>query len=267
MPDITFNGNVLDLASADEAQTRSNGVCRSNFIYLQGVEVLTNEQKGLLEEIGVEIREYVSEKTYLCKYTPQDLSPVQALGFVKLADVYHPSLKTSADLKTSLSHYGDQRSYTVDLLLHESAQRTPAQLSDDLVATGQVLRGDVTTSSESNKIRLTVRGSTIPQLETYDDVNRIEEAEIMELANEYARKVVAAEIVLNGTEYDGSGQLIAVADTGFDRGSAEADIIHPAFQGKVKKTDCDRPRGHWFHQRPTRSWDSCVWVNCWRWGF
>ncbi len=235
MSDITINGNLLDISSAQTAQGRSNDARSSNFIYVQGKEILTNAQKGDLEALGVQIQEYVSEKTYLCRYQHDDLSSIRALDFITLANVYDPCLKTSADLKESISQETDAGPYTVDLLLHEGTKRSPAQLLDDLVQRAVVTGADAKAFPESNKIRVTVDGSVIGKLEQFDEVNRIEEAESIELANDFARKIMCADFILNGTEFKGSGQIVAVADTGFDRGSSENDKMHPAFRGKIRE--------------------------------
>ena len=42
-----------------------------------------------------------------------------------------------------------------------------------------------------------------------------------------------AHVVLNGTTFEGEGELVAVADTGFDLGSITN--VHPAFTGRVAK--------------------------------
>lgn len=234
MSDITINGNVLEVSSAQAAQSRSSDARNSKYIIIQGHQGLTNAQKGELEGLGVQIREYVSEKTYLCRYERDDLSPIRALDFISLADVYHPSLKTSSDLKDAISEQGDEGPYTVDLLLHEDADRTPVELLDELVQEAVVDRADAKAFPENNKVRVTVTGPTIARLESFDEVNRIEEAETIALANDFARKTLSVDFVLNGTEFGGSHQIVAVADTGFDQGSSEANVIHPAFRGKIE---------------------------------
>jgi hypothetical protein len=39
--------------------------------------------------------------------------------------------------------------------------------------------------------------------------------------------------------FTGKGELVAVADTGFDKGSTTD--VHPAFKGRVKKAVCAGP--------------------------
>ncbi len=236
MADIIVNGNTLKLSLEDvERQSETKDARSTNYIYLQGLDDLTNDQKAELNSLDVQIQEYISDRTYLCRYVGHDLAPIRALSFIRFANAYHPSLKTSADLKDVIAQEGSDSPFTVDLMLHKDAQLSPDELAGRLVHQGIVNTEDVKALSESNKVRVTVTGSVLKELEKFDDVNRIEEVETIDLANDFARKILGAdEIVLGGTEFKGSNQVVAVADTGFDRGSLEADRIHPAFKNKVK---------------------------------
>src|SRR4029079_18310941 len=72
------------------------------------------------------------------------------------------------------------------------------------------------------------------------------------LANDVAGPIIGANVVINGTPYQGDGQVIAVADTGFDLGSETN--VHPAFTGRVvhlyalgRPGKTDDPDGHGTH--------------------
>ena len=74
------------------------------------------------------------------------------------------------------------------------------------------------------------------------------------LFNNVARQILDADVLVNGTAYQGKGQLVAVADTGFDQGLATNP--HPAFTGRVAKlyalgrtspAKADDPDGHGTH--------------------
>lgn len=48
----------------------------TKFIYIQGVNDLTPEQKDELKGLEVQFQEYLGNNTYLCRYVPPDLNPV-----------------------------------------------------------------------------------------------------------------------------------------------------------------------------------------------
>ena len=236
MADIVVNGNTLELSLSNvERQSETLDARTTNYIYVQGKEDLTNDQKADLASLDVYIQEYISDKTYLCRYTDHNLDAIRALEYVRFANAYHKRLKTSADLKAEIEEEGLENNFTVDLVMHKDAGLSPEQLASRLTEQGIVDAEAVKSYPESNKVRVTVAGSAIAELEKFDDVNRIEAVETIDLANDFARKTLGADkMVLNGTDFKGSNQIVAVADTGFDRGSCEADRIHPAFKDKVK---------------------------------
>ena len=83
------------------------------------------------------------------------------------------------------------------------------------------------------KIRLTVPEDRLPDLAEIDEIRAIVEAPQRQLFNNVARAILNAGTLVNGTRYDGDGEIVAVADTGLDRGSSTD--VHPAFKGRVVK--------------------------------
>ena len=83
------------------------------------------------------------------------------------------------------------------------------------------------------KVRLTVQEGELPKLAALDEVRHIEEVPTRQLFNNVARPILDADVVVNGTPYQGDGEIVAVADTGFDKGSTSN--VHPAFTGRVAK--------------------------------
>lgn len=84
MAAITVNGNTINPESDKFVSDNSKG---SNFIYVQGFQDLTTEEKQQLAQLRVEIAEYVSEHTYLCRYEPDDIKRLQELPFVKASNM------------------------------------------------------------------------------------------------------------------------------------------------------------------------------------
>lgn len=84
MAAITVNGNTINPESENFVSDNSKG---SNFIYIQGFHNLKTEEKQQLAQLHVEIAEYVSEYTYLCRYEPDDIKRLQELPFVKASNM------------------------------------------------------------------------------------------------------------------------------------------------------------------------------------
>jgi serine protease AprX len=87
-------------------------------------------------------------------------------------------------------------------------------------------------SLEHKKIRVTVDAQAIAQIKNIDSVKEIEEVVPIKLYNNVSRKDLNGDpATILGTVFEGNGQVVCVADTGFDIGS-KTDV-HPAFQGRV----------------------------------
>ncbi|WP_354638424.1 S8 family serine peptidase [Kitasatospora camelliae] len=267
MARITINGVTVDplvqsaeLASADLVAEDASA---SDHLLVQTTHVPTEDERRQLADLGVEIHEYVPDSTYLCGYRPADLAAVRALPFVAWADVYlkgfkvAPSLR-STRLRPAVAVLADPvgatgtGTRTVDVVLHEGVDTDSAELRQRIADAAGVETGAM--MPNHRKVRMTVPEQGLSALADLDEVRQIEEVPRVGLHNNVARPLLHARVGSNGTRFHGEGQVVAVADTGFDLGSTTD--VHPAFTGRVKRlvalgrTGPDRtddPDGHGTH--------------------
>jgi subtilisin family serine protease len=105
-----------------------------------------------------------------------------------------------------------------------------------------------------HKLRLSTETRNLGDLADIDGIRAILPVEKPQLHNNVARNILNANVDINGTSYQGDGQTVCVADTGFDVGSTDPAVMHPAFIGRVahlydlggrgKSSD---PEGHGTH--------------------
>ena len=265
---ITINGVSLDpVAQSDAlraARLESADASKSNYVLIQTSDPLTDEQRQELARLGAEIQEYVPESTYLCRYGPSDLGAIRSLPFVVWADVYlqgfkiAPSLRAAAPdaatsvLPTAVPRSPSRKPREVDVVLHDDVDPSAAPVRDQLAAAARVDPDELQVGRR--KVRLTVQEGELPRLAGLDEVHHIEAVPTRQLFNNVARPILHADVVVNGTQYQGDGEIIAVADTGFDKGSTTN--VHPAFTGRVAKlyalgrtspSKSNDPHGHGTH--------------------
>src|SRR6516162_6540086 len=250
---ITINGITVDPLAPHRApparamleEMRSNDASKFNYILVQTTHPLNREEKSQLAEAGASILEYVPQDTYLCHFPLSDLGRVRALRCVSWTGPYDKGFKLHPAL-IGLERKGTVRSLfevsvrphatldatpkVVDVILHRNLKASDvlekiaeaAQVSPDLI---QVAR---------NKVRLTVKARQLDALANVDGVRTVEEVRPRKLLNNIARKILGAPVVgAANPAFFGEGQLVAVADTGFDRGSTTD--THTAFTGRVQK--------------------------------
>jgi hypothetical protein len=264
MARITINGVSLDPGSAAAVTARINSgdASDSNYILVQTAAPLTADQKSELSKLGVVIQEYVSENTYLCGYKPSDLSEIRGLPFVTWAGVYMRGFKVRPSLRppsanpaaniiaTGPSPSASRNLQNVDVVLHGDVDAASAGLKKEIAAAARLSPKNLNMSR--HKVRLQVQERYLDDLAAIDQVRQIEPVPGVKLFNNVARPIMDAHVVLNGTTYAGKGEIVAVNDTGFDKGSTSN--VHAAFTGRVLKLyplgrpgSADDPEGHGTH--------------------
>ncbi|GAA1059922.1 S8 family serine peptidase [Agromyces bracchium] len=267
MPKITINGITVD-TGAPQRDLQAFGldageVASSDHILIHTTEPMTAEQRAAVADAGAEVQEYVSENTYLATYPPNDITPVSDLPFVDWAGPYAKAFKIPPSLVgANVDAAGPRdfgfdtphpsRAFTpVDLLLHPDVTPTD-ELVERVARAAKVNPEQVEVTSA--KLRVTTEQGRLPRLATIDEVREIQPVPERRLFNNVARGILNADVIVNGTAFRGDGEVVAVADTGFDIG--DAGNPHPAFAGRVVQLHAlgrtsparaDDPHGHGTH--------------------
>ena len=232
MAPVTINGNVVDFDKSHpstEPFSPNASAADSNYILVQTKDHLNRQEKAELQELGAVLQEYVADKVYLYQYKPTELAPIREKPFIVKAGVYSKNLKTNADLMT-VSAVAPNDPRTINVVLHKDKDKTPQELVSELAEAAGVSSDQITV--DGNQAKVQVGPDKLGSLAAVDSVRTIEDVPEKVLYNNLARQVLDADVVLNDTQYLGSGQIVAVADTGFDKGSLQD--VHPAFTNRVK---------------------------------
>ena len=149
----------------------------------------------------------------------------------------------------------DRTEYEVDLILHNSPNVDSTALAPYVAQSADVDVNELEVCP--NKIRLTVQQDKLDALAALDSVNRIEEVRPKTWYNDEARRILQADTLFTSTGYQGAGQTVCIADTGFDQGvvgDTPTLKVHPAFENRVERLvslwnsgDAKDPVGHGTH--------------------
>ncbi|KAF5673256.1 peptidase S8 subtilisin kexin sedolisin [Fusarium denticulatum] len=234
MAGITINGNTINPAAVPGVPQTAEG---TNFILIQSKDVdLSLEQKLQLEyHFSVEIQEYVAKNTYLCRYEEEDLEGLRKLDYVKSVTIYLREFKSTSSLKSAVKNDHHQTEYKVDCVLHDKPNADSEEMAKHIAHAAQVDLKELQITPTT--IRLTVHQDRLPELVKLDSVNRIEEVHPIELLNHDARETLNIDKMILSIPYEGKGQTICVADSGFDQGKVVDDLstkVHPAFPDRVE---------------------------------
>jgi hypothetical protein len=232
----------------------------SNFILVQTKTPLTEAQRAQMTQLGATILEYVPENTYICHYPPSDLDRIRSLPFVSWANIYLTGFKVASSLRPNPTPADknlltatpldtlSKDTVTVDIVLQKGVATDTVR---EKIANAAGLTPE-TLKVGRNKIRLTVQRRQLRDIAAIDEVRSIEPYFPPKLANNVARQILHADEVQSAGSFMGSGQIVAVADTGFDKGVTSN--VHPAFTGRVLKLyplgrpgNASDPNGHGTH--------------------
>lgn len=244
---ITINGNSLDI---EAPVVQALGINKpdakdSNYILIRtNGDPLRKAEKTELDGMGVGIKEYVSDNTYLCTYKPEDLDKLHELPYVKYVNVYlqefvvQPSLKTGSNASSTI---GLAAIRNIRVLKHvDIVLNSDVEISQDILT--QLARAahaeidEKLFAKESNKLRLAVQEQYLDSLAAIDAVKYIQEVHPVKLHKNVARGILEAGVTINDTPYKGKGEIVRVADTGFDNGNDSSGRgHHTAFGSRVRK--------------------------------
>ncbi|KAK4444195.1 peptidase S8/S53 domain-containing protein [Podospora aff. communis PSN243] len=244
---VEINGNTVpeDIHASSAARVASSAfrapdpyatevpdVADTNYILIEVKDAaLTAEQKDELKKVNVDLLEYKGKNVYLCGYTPPTLDAVTDLTFIEGAAAYDPRYVIHADLKD-----GDvDEEADVILTLHDNIKRQ-ADLDkavDEISSVLGIAPSEVDVGGGEAKV--SVPKSKLAKLAEVDSVKGIAEYAEPRLYNSVAGRIMEVHkpVGLHNRVYKGKGQVVCVADTGFDTG-LQYDV-HPAFMKRVKQ--------------------------------
>jgi serine protease AprX len=264
---ITINGITLDPIAQTHALTAANLIAdtakNSNYLLIQTKSPLDVDQKKGLADLGVKILEYVPESTYIANYLPEDLTKIRALPYVAWANTYMhgfklaPALLTPAGNLTTAnllraadpSNASSRQPRLVDVVLQNGV--SPDSVLEKVANAAHL--DPRTVKAGHQKFRLSVQHRYLKDLAAIDEVRHIEDVVPLKLHNSVARTILRVADGAGGPcRFLGAGQLVAVGDTGFDKGSTTD--VPPAFAGRVLKLyalgrsgNASDPDGHGTH--------------------
>ncbi|KAM7201141.1 Peptidase S8/S53 domain containing protein [Rhypophila sp. PSN 637] len=248
---LTINGRKVALGhDLDSSNT--------NYILIRTTgDPLNKRQKSMLEKLGVTINEFVGdgdEQVYLCGYPKDSLVQIDKLDFINYVGPYANEFvlpraviagaEAQAKQVISVARVRPKSEaiaeVTVDihiLLQHDITELT-SELLHKIAQAADVSPSKVIV--EDGAVHVEVHADKLDRISALDEVRVLHVANEASLFNNIARKILnvgPSESLSTGStgvkqKYRGGGQIVCVADTGFDKGSLSD--THNAFAGRVK---------------------------------
>jgi len=236
------------------------------FYVLQFVGFVKDEWIEILEKVGVRFYDYVPNNTYAVKigfHTIYQVTSIRNMEFIRFITKYVSDFKISSRLKgrkgvlplaefKALQLVPDAAPYdqrgNITVVLHDPAYMSEASRAIDEVGGTIVAAGE-----DFIRVAIDPSAGSIEKIAEIKGVKWIEPYVPPELCLDRSVVIVNAPTVWNKHNLDGTGQIIAVADTGIDVG-VDGPAMHADFRGRIvriyslgRNNDASDPNGHGTH--------------------
>ncbi len=197
------------------------------------------EWKDTVQAGGVRLYDYIPEHAFIAHLDAQSADWLRSLPFVRWVGDYYPAYRMPAAL--SQADPADRTPLEVDILALPDA---------DLAALGaqvEALGGSVQSQSASefsSYLRLSIPAGQAGSLAALDEVVWVQPRAEMGLFNDVGGDIMYVSSLRTKTGLYGSGQVVAVADTGLDLGTTAA-AMSDDFEGRIVAGQGICSRGTW----------------------
>lgn len=213
---------------AEQNAVRPAGTASTYLLQFTGP--VQEEWKTVVEDLGVRLYGYIPDYAFIARMDAAVIDKVTALAFVRWIGPYYPQYRLAASLQSSQLSPQEPSPAVLNV------QTLPDTGLDLLTGEVEALGGKVLQSVGNDfggYLRVELPLGLVSQLAALDGVLWVEPYFQPELYNDVAGgTIMKAGTVRAGLGLFGSGQIVAVADSGLDVGTTEAGMSAD-FAGRI----------------------------------
>lgn len=271
-------------STAEIARSLAMSSGRSYYL-LQLAGPMHPDWKRRLERQGVRFWQTIDENVYLVEVNSAKLDGLKAFDFVESVSAYQPYMKVNPTLLTEEVKKSITPLTGVTLIETTTTKKKPEEPKNGLnLATKKIVLVDekevgnlelilfysrdqiavVDAARAAGAKVIKAAGDVIvvyapldlvPRLAAIPQVKEVNPYSRPTLQNNIATGLIRADILRNNHDLDGSGQIVAIADTGLDTGVNDATMLDD-FEGRIEDIfalspsrpgDASDPHGHGTH--------------------
>ncbi|MEZ5335434.1 MAG: S8 family serine peptidase [Methanolobus sp.] len=180
---------------------------------------VTGEWKDEVENTGAQVLDYIPNNAYVLKMTEAEKEQVNSLGFIRWSGEYLPEYKYESETVES----GEK----LIIILFEQADS--AKVSEDIENIGGTI-----TSSSGKILGVRINSGKTDEITAIEGIAWIESSSEPVPFNDVATGIMNIDTVSETSGLTGSGQIVAVSDTGIDTGVND-NSMHPDLMGRIRE--------------------------------
>jgi PGF-pre-PGF domain-containing protein len=198
------------------------------YYIVQSTSYVTDEWKQSITDTGAVLFDYIPNNAFIVRMNSRVLARVEALDTVQWIGIYQPYYKISHGLSASYStcSNAEQSIYENITVLLFNAQ-------DSILISNEIQTlGGVIIDNTEDTLQVRIESSKIADIAAIPGVCWIEKLSRFVILNDVAANITNVYETRNTYGLNGSGQIVAVADTGLDTGVNDASM-HDDFEGRI----------------------------------
>jgi len=200
------------------------------YYIVQSTSYVTDEWKQGITDTGAILFDYIPNNAFIVRMNSSVKARVKALDTVQWIGIYQPYYKISPGLSGSYSTYSNAKQtvyMNITVLLFDA--QDSIHISNEIQELGGVI-----TSYEGDILQIRIESSKIADIAAIPGVCWIEKHNLFVILNDVAANITNVYETRNTHGLNGSGQIVAVADTGLDTGVNDASM-HDDLEGRIIK--------------------------------
>ena len=190
---------------------------------------VSDRHRGLLEDAGASVFDYVPEFAFIVKMGPKIKAVVEELEPVRWVGPYRPEYRMDERIMKRPAGPAGRVSAPEEFIITVFKGEDFEGIAREI----ERLEGEVLDSSENSfriKARIRIAPERIEEISEMDGVKWMEPAPRWTLFNDIAAGIMDVPPVRDYYDLRGSGQIVGVADTGLDKGQTMPSELHDDFE-------------------------------------
>ncbi|SET12444.1 Subtilase family protein, partial [Methanococcoides vulcani] len=217
-----FNTEEATSVSSMPTMESTSPSTSDEYYIVQFKGYILEEWKQDVRNTGAVIFDYVPNNAFIVRMNTSVKAEVENLDSVQWIGPYHPSYRISPALSSSSEETGQ-----ADIIVMIFDTENNDRILNDITGLG----GEIVENS-GDKIRIKINKTKVSDIAALDGVSWIEKYLQPVLLNDIAADVINVSYIQNTHGLTGSGQIVAVADTGLDTGVADSSM-HDDLEGRI----------------------------------
>jgi len=219
--------NTLQVAQSGQVLSSFADDTESYYI-VQSTSYVTDEWKQGITDTGAVLFDYIPNNAFIIRMNSRVLARIEALDTVQWVGIYQPYYTISHGLSGSYSTCSNaEQSVYKDITVLLFDAQDSIHISNAIQALGGVI-----TNYGGDTLQVGIESSKIADIAVIPGVCWIENRSRFVILNDVAADITNVYETRNTYGLNGSGQIVAVADTGLDTGVNDASM-HDDLEGQI----------------------------------